>query len=64
MPKEPQTEISLPVETAPEVVEALEMEPEEAGTEPLPPGSVKQTVSKELKELVKSYVEYAKNVDL
>ena len=64
MPKEPQTEISLPVETAPEVVEALETVPEDAGTEPLPPGSVKQTVSKELKELVKSYVEYAKNVDL
>lgn len=58
--KEPVPESSLPVETPPETAVSEAAVPENA----LASDSIKQTVSKELKELVKSYVEYAKNVDL
>ncbi|QDR79649.1 hypothetical protein [Sporomusa termitida] len=62
--KKPTPESPRPVEIPPEAAEPQAAAPENASTEPLSSGSIQQTVSKELKELVKSYVEYAKNVDL
>jgi hypothetical protein len=58
--EDPKLQSPLPVETPQEIPD----EPEDVSNGPLPAGSIKQTVTKELKELIKSYVEYAKNVDL
>ncbi|HWR45892.1 hypothetical protein [Sporomusa sp.] len=61
--EEPKLQSPVPFEAAPEISEKPEG-PVDVSNGPPPSGSIKETVTKEIKELIKSYVEYAKSVDL